>query len=74
MNRLGGSGGGGGEGDGDDPMQPQDPEGVMVRSLCVTLFSLTVRYDWTGFRLPILTIYRLHNTMTKHDVAAQDDS
>jgi Plavaka transposase len=37
-------------------------------------FFLTVRYDWTGPRLLILTIYRLRDTMTKHDVAAQHDS
>jgi Reverse transcriptase (RNA-dependent DNA polymerase) len=37
-------------------------------------FLLTVRYDWTRPRLLILTIYRLRDTMMKHDIAAQDDS
>jgi hypothetical protein len=41
---------------------------------CHAFFCLL--YDMTGLdsRLLILTIYRLRDTMTKHDVAAQDDS
>jgi hypothetical protein len=49
-------------------------EGGGLLALAVTLFSLTVQYDWTGLLLTDTYQYHLRDTMMKHDVAAQYDS